>query len=393
LNSLARSHRGLGLICALLLACLVASPIVARAGSDEDLTKADWSVNAPHDLAHNPPSKDAVSRLIGLSPDNPSMGKVCDFHFADLRHQGTLSLVVSDDGGGKADCNDVDIFDKVPHGLEDRQLDAGSAYLDGVEDINGDGHFEAIIDVVTDRENVGEYYGKGTSPYCNMCVTCTEYWPRVFAWTGSAYTEVTSQYPKYYERELVSPKKQIAAIDEAPAAAHRPAPAVPPAVQVPVGVEVGVFNHGGGFGGGFGTSGSQQIGTRQQQQTLEPAPAASSTPDNTEPPDPNDLDCLKAEAAKIERLLGTSKDAGMSDAIRWANSSDLAERDFATGILTGIGTVEALKYEQTLSRDSDPDVAKSAKSELESWGKPETPETFDIESTVQAPSATDQSTK
>jgi hypothetical protein len=366
------------------LASLVALPIVTKAaGSNEDLTKADWSVNAPHDLAHNPPSKDAVSRLIGLSPDNPSMGKVCDFHFADMRHQGTLSLVVSDDGGGESDCNDVDIFDKTPRGLEDRQLNAGFAYLDGVEDINGDGRFEVIVDGLAGRENVGDYYGKGTSPYCNMCLTCTEYWPRVYAWTGGGYTGVSSQYPKYYERELLSLKKQIAAIDAAQAVQPTPAAAQTPmrSETTPQRYSIVVASEG------------HESGSNPYIVPLQIAPP-SPAPEAAEPPDANDLDCLQAEAGKMERFLGTSKDAGKSDTIKCANSNDPAQRDFATEVLSDIKTTEALKYEQTLSRDSDPDVASSAKSELESWRDPGTPDTFDLEATTQiAPKATNQSAK
>ncbi len=72
----------------------------------------------------------------------------------------------------------------------------------------------------------------------------------------------------------------------------------------------------------------------------------------------------------MERYLGNSNDAGISDAIRWANSDDPIDRDFAAQILGDIGTGEALKYEQTLSRDSNHDVASWAKYQLEHWGKP-----------------------
>jgi hypothetical protein len=89
------------------------------------------------------------------------------------------------------------------------------------------------------------------------------------------------------------------------------------------------------------------------------------------------LDCLKAEAAKMERFLKTSKDAGMADAIVWANSTNPGEREFATYVLSDIRTAEALKYEQTLSRDPEHDVAESAEQALNDWGKPETPSAFE----------------
>ena len=353
-----------------------------------DLKRADWSVNAPHDLAHNPPSEEAVRSFIGHMTN-----KVCDPHFADLKHNGTLSLVLADDGGGTADCNYTEIFDKSGGRVEEYELDR---YLDtpGVEDIDGDGHFEVIVDDVEGRENCTDDYGTDA---LSICSTCTEYWPRVYAWTGSGYTEVSFQYLKYYERELVSLKKQIASIYAAEAAARRPAPAPTP-MQVPLGMPVASEagheismvpqNSTGSFGGGFG----QGLVTAERAQGA--TSAQSPEPQAAETPDPSDSDCLKAEAAKIERFIGKSKDAGMRDVIEWANSNDPAQRDFATGVLSDIGTAEALKYEKTLSRDSDPDVAKSAKSELDDWGKAETPDTFELQDPVQlAPNPADQSAK
>jgi hypothetical protein len=360
--------------CAVFLGFLLTAVTAAAQPPLDDLKRADWSVNAPHDLAHNPPSKEAIWSFIGHLPGRvPDMGKLCDFHFVDLRGQGSLSLVVSDDAGGTVDCNDVEIFDKTSGGIE-QYLQPGYLDTPGVEDINGNGRFEVVV-----YDTAAVEYG-GTSDaevmHCEICRTCEENWPIVYAWTGSGYTEVSTQYPKFYEHELASVKKQIAAIDEAEAASRRPAPVVQPAVQVPM--AVGEFSHGGvGFGGGFGASGEKQIGARQQQQTLESPPAASSIPDDAEPPDENELDCLQAEAAKIERFLGRSREAGMNDAIRWANSNNAGEREFAASVLPEIGTAEALRYEQTLSRDSQPDVAESAKEELKDWGKPENPAAFE----------------
>jgi hypothetical protein len=386
LRALAQGLGWRGLPFSLVLcSLLVLSATAAETPAELDLDRADWSVNAPHDLAHNPPSEGAVRSFLRYMANSVGgiTNQVCDVQFADLKHNGTLSLVLGDDGGGTADCNYSEIFDKNAGRFEEYFLDAyiGSP---GVEDINGDGRFEVIVDGLAGRENVGEYYGKGTSPYCNMCVTCTEYWPRVLAWTGSAYADVSSQYPKYYERELLSLKKQIATINAAQAVQRAPAAAPSPmrsetrlqgfAMAIPEGHELG----------------SKQSPEIVPQQIAMPTP----TPEAAEPPDANDLDCLKAEAAKIERFLGISKEAGMNDAIGWANSHDPAQRDFTTEVLSDIGTAEALKYEQTLSRDSDPDVAKSAKSELESWGQAETPNTFDLVSTVQIkPKATDPGAK
>lgn len=376
MNSLARGHRGLGLICASVLACLVALPIVTEAaGSDEDLTKADWSVNAPHNLADNPPSKDAVWSFIGRVPGRFSDGgKLCDFRFVDLRHRGTLSLVVSDDAGGISDCSEVEVFDKGAGGIEEYYSD-GYLETPGVEDINGGGRLEVVVDEPdgTEYQEADQrHLGSGIA-HCDACRACNEVWPRVYAWTGSGYTEVSSQYPKYCERELESLKKQIAGIDASEASPKLPASgATTPLPSVP----------GFAMGGHWSseTVDGPRTGLNRNQQTLpEPSVAASSIPEAAETPYPGGLDCLQAEAAKIERFLGISKDAGMADAKQWANSNDPAEREFVTSILPEIGTTEALNYEQTLARDSEHDVADSAKAALKDWGnqEPEEPVAFE----------------
>jgi len=51
-----------------------------------------------------------INHLWGNNTLSPEDGKLCSFHFADLRRSGELSLVVSYDDGGTADCNDVAIF-------------------------------------------------------------------------------------------------------------------------------------------------------------------------------------------------------------------------------------------------------------------------------------------
>jgi hypothetical protein len=82
-------------------------------------------------------------------------------------------------------------------------------------------------------------------------------------------------------------------------------------------------------------------------------------------PDLANADCTEAEAAKIERFLGISHDAGMSDANKWANSDDPNKREFAADVLEDIGTADAIEYLRTLSNDSNPEVANVAKTSLE----------------------------
>ncbi|MGH7813908.1 MAG: hypothetical protein ACREQI_07905 [Candidatus Binataceae bacterium] len=79
-------------------------------------------------------------------------------------------------------------------------------------------------------------------------------------------------------------------------------------------------------------------------------------------------DCLKAEAAKIERFLG-NKTAGLDDALRWSRSRQgfrhgLYQRAFAVGILDDIGTPEAMKCLKELAAERDPEVAIPAENDI-----------------------------
>jgi hypothetical protein len=80
-------------------------------------------------------------------------------------------------------------------------------------------------------------------------------------------------------------------------------------------------------------------------------------------PDRDGLNCTKVEADKIERFLGVSRDAGMSDAIKWADSNDPDDRRFAAWVFADIATPEAIRDLQTLSHDSG--TASTAKILLE----------------------------
>jgi hypothetical protein len=97
------------------------------------------------------------------------------------------------------------------------------------------------------------------------------------------------------------------------------------------------------------------------------------------PPD----DCSKAEAAKLQRILGMDPNAGLADAINWAKSRDSDDREFAAAILADIGTSRSLPYLQTLAHDSDGVLAKIANGFLSTG--PYQPDTIDRE-TIHNPS-------
>jgi hypothetical protein len=281
------------------------------------LATADWSVEKVKVL--NSASDDSVWKFMnnqwGNTDLNPGNGKLCEFHFVNLRHSGELSLVAVYDGGGTVDCNDLEVFDKGPTGFSIYDFDTTQdVSLNANKDLNGDGHNELIVDA--------GLAGGGGADHCIAT------WPVVYAWNGSGYADVSREFKNYYRKTLSDLQRQIIPL--------------PP------------------------------IARPEQAQTIETAPPGGSGKffpgRSVEPPQPvpartpdSGLDCVKAEAAKIQRFLGTSHDAGMGDALKWANSTNARDRIFATFILGDIGTPEAKRYLKTLRNDADRNVAMSAK--------------------------------
>jgi hypothetical protein len=107
-------------------------------------------------------------------------------------------------------------------------------------------------------------------------------WPVIYAWSGTGYRDVSTDYKGYYRQQL-SPQA-----------------------------------------------------VRQKQE------------------DEDDLDCTNAYKAKLVRFLGISRDAGMSDAIKWAESGDPHDREFAIGVLNDMGI--------SAESDADQNVFISTKS-------------------------------
>jgi hypothetical protein len=302
----------IAVIC--FLVCLSASLVFAQpAAPHPGLASADWSIKQAHVL--NAESNDAVWKFISDLPGSTGLGKLCKFQFADLRHSGQLSLVVSDDGGGTMDCcNDVEIFDKSPAGIEYYDISStGASSFDGVEDINGDGNNEVIVDSTFAAPSGG--------------ARCWATWPVVYAWNGTGYADVSAEFKGFYRQTLARLEHQIAA---------------PPSLPAPEQVE---------------TFESHPTGLAARIiRPPDAAPAFSS--------DAADSDCEKAETAKIQRFLGISRDAGIEDAVKWAQSDDPVMRRFGAIVLADIGTPEAIQDLRTLTNDPEPNVARSAKEDL-----------------------------
>lgn len=226
-----------------------------------------------------------------------------------------------------------------------------------VKDVANDGKIELVLPT-----DFTSYYG------ANHCVAD---WPVVYAWTGSTYSDVSSQYKRYYERQLELLQKQIQAAEAAEEKAQRssanPKPgasAEEPAEKTFQGPSVAVERPPG-----------------VSVEML--APVMPAPPQAPREPDRLDLDCQKAEAAKIERFLG-SRDAGMADAIKWSESDNSYDREFAADVLADIGTPEAVEYLRTLSRDSEKMVAGIARSGLVKVRKGPASHTIDLEGVADA---------
>ena len=85
------------------------------------LASYDWSVSASPNLATNPPPKDVVAGFVAggaYLTSEQAPYSLCVFTFADLRHNGTLSLLASVDTSGRFCGSSTLIIDKTPGQFE-----------------------------------------------------------------------------------------------------------------------------------------------------------------------------------------------------------------------------------------------------------------------------------
>ncbi len=287
-----------------------------------------------------------MEELLGLS-DTSTNGDstLCSFTFVDLRRADTLSMVAAFDSSGRGFCNDIEIVDRTASGLEVAMLptterDQGDDVSKLVKDIAGDGRHELIVDM-----EVGFYQGGAQ---------CGLHWPVIFAWTGTSYADVSGRFKGFYRQRLQELTRRLA----------------PSPTPTPVSERVQTFE-------GQPSEGS---GPQLRLRMILPQTAPPSQPEASEQTsDAGGPDCVKAEAAKIERFLGISRDAGMADAIKWSESDNQFTREFAANVFADIGTPEALKYLNTLAADSDPSVAVSAKDALQAARRSPTT-TYEVDS-------------
>jgi hypothetical protein len=282
-------------------AAFLSAPAVASSYKrGTNLASYDWSAKASPNLADKPPSMKVLVSFLNTvdsstggdgdigegESDEDHIGYVCSFRFADLRRNGSLSLIAGIGVTGRGYCRDVYIVDKNASGFE--IYSSGGTPGDGgdiagsLKDLRHDGSLEFLID-----DSLGDLQGK-----------CAAKWTAIYAWTGRGYTKVSDKFKDFYRERLDSINKKIP--------------------------------------------------------TLQPCCVSGG-------PSLNDKECLQAEAAKIQRFLGVSPEAGIEQAIGLAKSKDPGEREFAASLLGQIATPTAKKYLETLAKDSAGNVAYIAK--------------------------------
>jgi len=324
----------------LALCCTFASSVWA---AQPDLATADWSVKSPHSLAANPPSNGAVLALLNKVETLPGVDAIyfgiCSARFADLRHSVNLSLVISASDGRR--CY-LSIIDKTSSSFEHYAFNQAGE-VEAIQDLTGNGNVELVLNTAP----------PGDLGHAGPCIPA---WPAIFAWTGSDYSDVSNQHKGYYERKLMSLKQQIAAhsaVEEAqsPVAGQTPESA---ATMIP-----------GPMAGRIDQESSAS--SDGPSVTAVNNPAASQSPAATPAIKPELYieGCTEAEAAKMERFLGISQNAGISDALKWANSDHPEKRELAALVLLEIGTPDAIEHLRTLSHDSDERVAELAQIQLD----------------------------
>lgn len=277
----------------------------AQTASPQNLASSDWSIKASPNLATNPPSLKVIERFT-RSIENSAFGE---------------SFL--GDRGGTEICsfkfanlrNDGLLSLVVGIGVTERP-GCGNVYIiDKAKTARGFQLFQSGGGSDAGSDIPGSLKELRKAGKCEFLIEntlgvltgrCAAGWTAIYAWTGANYTNVSDQFKDFYRQRLSSITKTMAT-----------------------------------------------LGT-------EPGPDGYSRRD--EP-------CLAAEAAMIQRFLGTSADAGMDQMATLANSKDPFEREFAADILGSFGDAKAHEYLEKLSEDPNKVVKLYAQNSLSRLSK------------------------
>ncbi len=298
-------------VTAVIAACCVLGFVASttNATAPVDLFTGNWSTSSAGNLAENPPTKEAVESFIErlapnlCSDDGPFEPSLFySFRFADLRKSGNLSLLVGRDCASREFASVLYIVDKTPSGFEVHRTPLMSPSNPHAVAAGIGGDVGSHVEDLAGDGNLELVIPTDITWY-GGAIQCTATWPVVYAWTGAGYTNVSSRFKDFYQRRLDYLNDQIAALP-------------PPS----------------------GTSATLLL---------------SGQPGFED-------DCIKAEAAKIQRVLGISPNAGLDQAIILAGSANPDSRVFALQLLANIGTPEAIAQIQKLTADPNKTIASRA---------------------------------
>lgn len=182
-----------------------AGPITERS----QLWSYDWSSKASPNLAETKFSTKDIERFVASldksTDDETILGEpggtyVCSFGFADLRHNGVLSLAVGFGVTDRPSCNTVTIINRTSSGF---QLYSSGGVTGSASDIPS-----CIKDLRHDG-NLQFAYDYGLTVFPQQCVAN---WTTIFAWTGSNYTNVSDRFKEFYRERLKLLSKVIPAL-------------------------------------------------------------------------------------------------------------------------------------------------------------------------------------
>ncbi len=209
-------------IALLAVCCWLAAPLGARAASPDPISQSklasyDWSVKASPNLAVKPPPEELVESF--LNAVDVSLGGeggfgddeyICSFSFADMRHNGYLSLIAGLGSTGRAICHELYVIDKTSSGFD--------TYLAGGDSTAG----EDVSGKIKDLHHDGKLEFLLASAFGEIQNQCCGNWTSIYAWTGGGYTNVSDNFKDFYRQQLDSLNKKISALNENVFTGYRP---------------------------------------------------------------------------------------------------------------------------------------------------------------------------
>jgi hypothetical protein len=286
----------------LFMPLILLMPATLRAGSTPPLSSYNWAVDASPNLANKPPPEEVVRKFMEQKLENGESNVGTRVcSFRFVDLRRAGNLTLL-----------VTRWDGPRGGCGG--LSIVDRTMAGFEEVSGEGSdywgINDVNEVVRDINRDGKlelvFYNQFTD-YEGAAGAAT--WPVIYGWDGNNYANLSAQprFRPFYEQEIKRLRGEVAD--------------------------------------------ARRIESKEKDR-------------NGRPPSSDGARCAEASIAKIQRFLGAGPDTGMADAIRWANSSDRLEREFAAGVLSDIGTPETKKYLRMLANDTDRGVALSAKTDF-----------------------------